>query len=71
METAILNILKEKNTKSGGHCGIYIPHLLLKLNIKYNDIKGTLNSLYKQKLITTREGSQGKLIFYKQHKNAY
>lgn len=68
IEETILEILKEKSRTSGGHCGTYAPDIMQKLNMKYDDLKPYLNSLYKQKLITIHEGAHGKLIFYKKPK---
>lgn len=59
----ITTLLQEKSTKSGGHCGTYLPELLLGLKIKHEEIKEPLNQLFKEKKITIRPGSQGKLIF--------
>lgn len=62
----ITDILQERSKKSGGHNGSYIPELLFRLNIKYAEVKEPLNQLFKEKKITIRSGSQGKLIFWRE-----
>ena len=59
----IIALLKEKSKNSDGHCGTYLPELLLGLKIKHAEIKEPLNQLFKEKKIIIRPGSQGKLIF--------
>lgn len=68
MEAEITKILIDKNKTSGGHCGTYIPDILIQMNVKYSEIRTALNKLYKEKTITIHEGSAGKLIFYKNPK---
>ncbi|WP_407324044.1 hypothetical protein R5O24_02875 [Tenacibaculum maritimum] len=61
MKSLILDQLKKKYEKSGGHCGLYIKDF----NGNLKDIKQALNELYKSKKITVHDGIHGKLIKYR------
>lgn len=57
----VIDLLKEKHKKSGGHCGI----VLVNFGIDLKKLKPILNKLYKEKLISIHDNQHGKLIKYK------
>lgn len=64
LKITIIEKLKTKHDKSGGHCGLYINDF----EGNGNDIKQALNELYKSKKITVHDGIHGKLIKYRNEK---
>lgn len=65
MKAEVEQILIDKKIKSGGHCGTYATEIINKLETDFKTIKPILNGLYTQGKITIKEGSKGKLIFWK------
>lgn len=68
MENEVWRLIIEKHKTSGGHNGSYASGLKNQLNIPYSELRKILNKLWKEKKITLRDGSQGKLIFPKKTK---
>ncbi len=62
----IIRILKDKQVKSGGNCGTYIPEILNTLNVDYKTLKPLFIQLYKEEKITVHKGGQGRLLKWKQ-----
>lgn len=65
MKEKLLALIIAKHKKSGGNCGSYIAEINVELGVTFQDIKTPLNQLFKEDKIEIREGSRGRLIFYK------
>lgn len=61
----IKNEIEHKHKSSNGKCGLYIVELCDKIELDYNTIRPHLESLYKEKFFTVKEGINGKLLFKK------
>lgn len=69
MKEQILEMLQKQHKKTGGNCGTYIAEINTNLNTNFKTIKNTLNELFVENKIIIRDGSKGKLIFYKDDKS--
>jgi len=58
MKDKILTQLEEKQTSSGGHCGVQ----LVDFGIPLKTLKPILNELYKKGLISVHDNHKGKII---------
>lgn len=57
----VLEMLQERHTSSGGHCGRYPQDIANELGIPLRQVFEKLNDLYKKGLITVHDGIHGKL----------
>lgn len=62
-EAEILDYLYEYGEKCGANCGKLAVDFSLDLKMDFEDVKQSLNELYKAKQIIWRDGAQGKLFF--------
>lgn len=62
-EEEVLKIIKEYHLKTNGKCGITIPGIIEKSNLENLELRVILNHLYTGKVIKTRKGINGILIF--------
>lgn len=62
MKNKILIILKSIHNLSGGHGGISIIKLKIRLDSDLADLKNQLNKMHREKLIKVYEGINTKLI---------
>jgi|GEM_PF-1642183 len=62
-EEEVLKIIKEYHQKTNGKCGITIPEIIEKSHLENLELRVILNHLYTEKVIKTRKGINGILIF--------
>lgn len=71
MKDRVLNFLKVRYEKSNGQNGTYIPTIQQEFDLQWWILKPILSELHQEKLITTKQGINGILIYYKQQKQNY
>lgn len=57
----VLDILKDKHEKSGGHCGTK----LVDIDLEIKELKSIVNQLYLAGKITVHDNAHGKIIKWK------
>ena len=65
----VLQCLREKKIKSGGHCGSYFIEVRNKTGFSTQELKNILNQLFIDQKISVKPGFHGKLIFLKEKIN--
>lgn len=65
MDDIVYKEIESYGLKTNNKCGLPVTDLCFNLGIKYDDLKKSLNALYKANKIKVMDGINSKLIFIK------
>lgn len=64
---SIIKAITDKNTSSGGHCGMLLTDIMSVTGLGFREVKSAIENLLSEGVIVSRPCQHGELYFLKGH----